>query len=342
MPLPNELHPADSPRALFGFELRKHREAAGLTQRELADKIQYTNVMISAVENAKRTPSLDFAERCDAALHLDGALVRLWPFIHHSATPTWFRPWLDLEREATVLRTWEPLVVPGLLQTEEYARTIFQGEPRPVPERVEEQVMARMERQLIFERAEPPMFWALLDEGVLHRVIGNHHIMNEQLKRLEELSFLPHITIQVVPFSARATAGLEGGFVLAQTPGAADTVYIEAVGHGHLLERDEDVRKIATRYEVIRAEALPRQASLDLIREIRYRMNPQLEQELAVATWRKSSRSGGSGGNCVEIASLADGHKGVRDSKNPTGPAFVVGAGAWEAFRAGVEDGTLA
>jgi hypothetical protein len=199
-----------------------------------------------------------------------------------------------------------------------------------------------MERQHIFERPEPPLFWALLDEGVLHRVIGTHHIMHDQLQQLEALSTHPHITIQVVPFSARATAGLEGGFVLAQAPGATDAVYIETVGHGQLLERDEDVRKIATRYEVIRAEALSRQASLDLIREIRNRMNPQLDQELAAATWRKSSRSGGSGGNCVEIASLRDGRKGVRDSKNPSGPAFVVDAGAWEAFHAGLKDGGLA
>ncbi|GII83197.1 transcriptional regulator [Sphaerisporangium siamense] len=338
MPHPSELNPAESPRALFGYELRKHRKAAGLSQEQLSTLIQYTAAMISSVETAKRTPSRDFARRCDDALHLDGTLVRLWPFIHHSATPSWFRPWLDIEREAGTLRAWEPLVIPGLLQTEAYARAIFRGEPRPVLERVEEQVAARLERQSIFERPEPPMFWAVIDEGALRRVIGDPLVMTDQLKRLEALETVPHITLQVLPFSARSTAGLEGSFLMAQAHGLPDAVYVEAVGgHGQVIERAAEVQELLTRYEMIRAEALPQQASFARIREIREHM--QLNEEFSTAQWEKSTFSGGSGGNCVEVAFLSRGLVGVRDSKTPAGRPLVFTSEEWADFANGLKSG---
>lgn len=335
MTFSNQPNPGESPRVLFGRELRQFRRQANLSQEQLASRIDYTSALISAVENGRRAPTEVFTKLCDDAMELGGVLLRLWPFVHNQASPTWFRPWLDLEREAAVLRSWEPLVIPGLLQTEEYARAIFRGEPRPTSEMVEEQVTARLERQRIFERPEPPMYWVVLDEGVLHRVIGDRNVLTGQLKRLEELSELPYISIQILPFSANSTAGLEGGFVVAQMPGAPDTVYIESVGHGQLVDRAEDVGRIAARYEVIRAEALPRRASIDVIREIREAM--EQNTELTKATWKKSSRSGGSGGNCVEVAALAGGRVGVRDSKDTSIPALVFTPGAWDAFAKGVK-----
>ncbi|MDH2430681.1 helix-turn-helix transcriptional regulator [Sphaerisporangium sp. TRM90804] len=267
MPAPRELDPTASALALFGYELRRHRTAAGLTLEQLAQKICFSQALVGMVENARRSPSLDFAERCDRVLDLDGALMRLWPFVNRASTPTWFRPWLEVEGEASMLHTWEPLVVPGLLQTEEYARAILRGEPRITPEGVEEQVAARMERQRIFERAEPPMLWAVVDEGVLQRPIGTDETMAGQLKHLLEAGTLPYVTIQVVPLSARSTTGLEGGFVIAQARGLPDTVYLECAGHSQVSDRGQEVHGVMTRYEVIRAEALPRRASLDLIRE---------------------------------------------------------------------------
>jgi transcriptional regulator with XRE-family HTH domain len=267
MPAPRELDPTASPRALFGYELRRHRTAAGLTMEQLAQKISFSVALVGMVENAKRTPSRDFAERCDQILSLDGALLRIWPFISHASTPTWFRPWLEVEREAGVLHTWQPLIVPGLLQTEEYARAILKGEPRVSPEHAEEQVTARMERQRIFDRPEPPMLWAVFDEGVLHRPIGTAQVMEDQLQRLLDAGTLPYVTIQILPLSAHCTTGLEGGFVIAQSPGLPDTVYLESAGQSQVSDRAQEVRNLMTRYEVIRAEALPRRASLELIRE---------------------------------------------------------------------------
>jgi hypothetical protein len=123
------------------------------------------------------------------------------------------------------------------------------------------------ERQRVFSRPEPPMFWAVLDEGVLHRPVGDARVMAGQLDRLVEAGTLPYITVQILPLSTYSTTGLEGGFIIAQARGVPDTVYLESAGHGQVVDRAEVVEDLTTRYEVIRAEALPQRASLDLIRE---------------------------------------------------------------------------
>ncbi|MFD8562422.1 helix-turn-helix domain-containing protein [Streptosporangium canum] len=268
MPKESDLYPSESPTALFGFELRRHRKVKGWSQIQLSKKIPYSVGTISMIETASRPPSEEFARYCDEALEADGALIRLWPMVSHTAAPIWFRPWLDVEATAEALRSWEPLMVPGLFQIEDYARAILSGEPGTGPEQVEEQVTARMERQNILRRAIPPMLWVVLDEGILHRPIGSPAMMSAQLNHLIELAQAPRITIQILPLSAHSTPGLLGGFVIAQTQGVADTAYIESAGIlGRVTERPEDVRALTFRYEGIRAEALPQRESLKLIKE---------------------------------------------------------------------------
>lgn len=268
MPKESDLYPSESPTALFGFELRRHRKARGWSQIRLSKAIPYSVGTISMIETASRGPSEEFARHCDEALEAEGALIRLWPMVSHTAAPTWFRPWLDVEATAEALRSWEPLMVPGLFQTEDYARAILSGEPGAGPEQVEEQVTARMERQNILRRANPPMLWVVLDEGILHRPISSSAVMSAQLNHLVELAQTPRITIQILPLSAYSTPGLLGGFVIAQTQGVADTAYIESAGIlGRVTERPEDVSALTFRYEGIRAEALPQRESLKLIKE---------------------------------------------------------------------------
>ncbi|GHE45894.1 hypothetical protein GCM10017673_54840 [Streptosporangium violaceochromogenes] len=125
MPRESDLNPSQSPTALFGFELRRHRKEKGWSQLRLARAVPYSVGTISMIETAKRSPSEEFARCCDEALEAEGALMRLWPMVSHATAPPWFRPWLDVEATAETIRTWEPLVVPGLLQTEEYARAIL-------------------------------------------------------------------------------------------------------------------------------------------------------------------------------------------------------------------------
>ncbi|MEO3855773.1 helix-turn-helix transcriptional regulator [Acrocarpospora sp. B8E8] len=267
MPAPHELDPSASPLALLGSELRKYRLAANLSQEQLGEMINFSTGMISFIERAERAPRREFVELCEKALGLDGELLRLWPLITMESSPQWFRPWLQIEPDARTLRTWQPLLIPGLLQTEEYARAILSGEPGMKPEQIEEAVAARMHRQTIFERSTPPMFWVVLDEGVLSRPVGSGEVMHNQLKHLIDMAGHPFVTIQLAPLDSRATCGLEGGFVIAQLAGQADTVFLESATLGYVTNRPEEVSAVTVRYEAIRAEALPATLSMKLINE---------------------------------------------------------------------------
>ncbi|MEU4403528.1 helix-turn-helix transcriptional regulator [Streptosporangium sp. NPDC023963] len=273
MPQAKVLDPSTSPVAFFGFELRRYRQEAGLSQERLAKLIGYSLGTVSMVETGRRPPTEDFVRRGDEALGAEGALIRIKEMIDNVAArlPAWFRPWAEIEQAAETLRTWEPLIVPGLLQTADYARVLFVGEPRATAEKAELDVAARLKRQRILEREDAPMFWVVLDEGVLTRRIGDKAIMAAQLDRLLEVACLPHVIIQIVPFEAGGTVGLLGGFVIAQVRGLANTVYMESAGQGQVTDRPVDVAGIIMKYEAIRAEALPQRASLALIREMRAR-----------------------------------------------------------------------
>jgi transcriptional regulator with XRE-family HTH domain len=259
--------PSEKPLVLLGVEMRKHRKRTGLSQDKLAEVVQFSQSLIGFVERGQRSPSRNFMQRYDDALESGGELVRLWEQLTRAASPRWFRGWLDVEQEAHTLHTWQPLVVPGLLQTEEYARVVISGEPGITDEQVEKAVAARMERQEIFNRATPPLFRAVLDEGVLHRPIGGGEVMRRQLERLAEAIESPRIGVQVIPTALGVTTGVLGAFVIAQLPGSPDTVYIESAVNGHVSNRPEDVGAIHSRYDTLRAEAQPQHMSIALIRE---------------------------------------------------------------------------
>ncbi|MEU6712452.1 helix-turn-helix transcriptional regulator [Nonomuraea sp. NPDC046802] len=267
MPKESELCPADSPTALFGFELRRHRKARGWSQMRLSKAVSYSVGTISMIETARRSPTEDFARHCDEALEAEGALMRLWPMVSHASAPPWFRPWLDVEATAEAIRTWEPLVVPGLLQTEDYARAVLSGEPGVTPEEIEEHVIARVERQSILRRPKPPILWVVIDEGVLHRPIGSPAVMAAQLTHLLEAAHKPRITIQVLPLNAYCTTGLLGGFAISQAHGTPDTAYVEAASNPQVTDWTESVKTLALWYDGIRSEALSQRESLELIKE---------------------------------------------------------------------------
>ncbi|WP_326825305.1 helix-turn-helix domain-containing protein [Streptosporangium sp. NBC_01756] len=262
----SEMDPKAKPLEVFGTEVRRYRKLAGLSQDRLADITLFSQSLIGFIERGERTPSRNFAQRCDDALRAGGELVCLWEHITRAASPAWFRGWLDIEKEAHTLHTWQPLVVPGLLQTEEYAREIIHGEPGITDEQVDKAVEARMERQYTLTRPNSPMLWVVLDEGVLQRPIGGKGVMRRQLKCLMEAADSSRIGIQVVPLVLGSTKGTSGAFAIAQLQGGSDTVYIESAIHGHVTNRPEDVEAIRARYDTIRAEANPRHASIELIR----------------------------------------------------------------------------
>lgn len=270
MTIPPGIGSTVSPKEYFAAEFRRRRKEAGLSQKELADRIGWSVSLVSMVELTHRKAPREMTEKIDKVLKLDGALTNLWDLVSHvgSQLPDWFRPWIEIEREAETLRAWHPLVVTGLLQTRDYAEAILRGEPRITPEQLEEYVTARMERQTILDRANRPMLWAVIDEGVLLRPVGADDVMAAQLRHLVEMGERPDIAIQILPLDARTTSGINGGFVLAHARrGVVNAAYIESAGAGQVTDRPDEVAALALRYEAIRVEALSQRESLKLIKE---------------------------------------------------------------------------
>ena len=179
----------------------------------------------------------------------------------------WFQEWADIEAEATALRWYEPLVVPGLLQTEEYARAILSARPDGDLNDLDEQVAVRLARQTVLERPGAPQLWCVLDEGVLHRAIGGSKVMRSQLYRLADLADHPKTLIQVIQADG-AHAGLLGGFIIADLDGKPPMAYLETAAEGQVTDSPSIAGHIALRFDRLRAEALPWAASRDLIRKV--------------------------------------------------------------------------
>ncbi|GII83034.1 transcriptional regulator [Sphaerisporangium siamense] len=262
-----EIDPHESPRALFAFELRRHREAAHMSQRQLAERLGYSDSMINLVERAKRPPSKQFAELCDRTFALDGTMLRLYMATTWHKAPEYLRPWLEEEECATVLRTWQPMLVPGLLQTQAYAHRILSTWPGVTSEQVEERVANRMQRQSILYRDQPPSLNVVIDEEVTRDHIADAKTMREQLLHLLEVAEYPHVTIQLVPYAARPHCGLMGGFVIAERNGMCYAAYTDAQPVGRTFDDRQMITDLIRKYDAIRAEAVPFKESVRLIEE---------------------------------------------------------------------------
>lgn len=257
MPAARQLDPGASALSFFGAELRRFRARCEMSQEALANRINYGPSLVGMIETAQRMPTLEFAVACDEALETDGALGRLWPLVSRERQPSWFAPWREIEHEATSLRTWQPLVVPGLLQTPDYARALL---------RSEDAVVARIERQAILQRENPapPTLRCVLDESVLLRPVGSAEIMRAQLEKLVKDTENSRVSVQIVPMGVHP--GLQGGFVLATTPTGAAVGYLETAARGQVTTHPDDLDVLNEVYEEIRTEALSRTDSLALIR----------------------------------------------------------------------------
>ncbi|MDG4785178.1 helix-turn-helix transcriptional regulator [Micromonospora sp. WMMD1102] len=253
----------------FAEELRLARAAAGMSQAALAETINYSQPMVAKVEGCERRPSIDFARRCDAVFNTDGRLVRIQKRISREIVVHYFREWAGVEQEAKALRSFEPAYVPGLLQTEAYARAVLSGPGLLSAEEVEEQVTARLDRQEIVTRAKPPLLTFVFDEYVLRRPVGDRAVTREQLLHLVKTGTdVPQVRIHVVPASAGSYAGLDGSFVLATSPAGETLVYFDGHRHGQMDDRAEYVNYMIDVWETVRSVALPHQQSLDLIAEV--------------------------------------------------------------------------
>jgi transcriptional regulator with XRE-family HTH domain len=263
-----EIDGTASPLAFFGAELRRLRMETGLSQEQLGQRIGYSGTMVGKIETGERAPSEDLAEGCDEALGTKGLLARIYDLARRwdGGYPSWFAGWMDRERTATSLCGWEPLLIPGLAQTADYARALFvawqSGDTNDGE--IEELVGARMERQSIFSQPKPPEAWLIIDETVLHRRIGDTKTMYDQLGQLAAMAKRPNILIQVLPAAAGAHVGLLGAFAIASGNGA-DTVYTESPDEGQTTELPTVAAKLTRTFNILRGEALPQEASRELI-----------------------------------------------------------------------------
>jgi transcriptional regulator with XRE-family HTH domain len=200
----------ENPLKVFGAMLAYYRNRVGMTPEQLGARVYLSGSQIRKVEAGTRTPTEDLAKACESIPELgcNGALTELYEILSEHlkrrAYPGWFAGWPDKEAQARRLRWFEPLVVPGLLQTEAYTRAVLSTRMGATAEELDESVAARMERQRVLDREHPPELWVILDEAVLRRMVGGPGVMQGQLARLIEAARRPNIAIQAIPFGAGA------------------------------------------------------------------------------------------------------------------------------------------
>jgi transcriptional regulator with XRE-family HTH domain len=257
------------PRAFLGAELTRARKAAGFSSQDaLAARLGFDRTVVAKAETGDRPPTDEVLDAWCDACNLDRELFGRWATFARRTdgpVPSWFESWLEAERAAHTLRLWSPILVPGLLQTAEYARALFiaAGED---DERADELVAARLDRQVSLDRPDPPRVIAVIDEAVLHRLIGTAAIMHDQLAHLVKVSGRPNISVEIVPASTGANAGLGGGFQLASCDGAPDILNMSGV-EDVTSEGRSLLRRATVVFDLVRGDALPRTASRALISE---------------------------------------------------------------------------
>ena len=273
MPRPNSRDPETDPAAFLGDELARARMAAGFSsQQALADHLGFDRSVIGKAETGNRPPTPDvlaaWAKACGADAEMFGRMATLARRAD-GPVPRWFETWLAAEAQATMLKYWSPIIVPALFHTAGYARALLlAAQTDTSDDTIEPLVTAKLERAVILDRADPPDVVALIDELVLHRLIGSPEIMHDQLIHVADLAQRPYVCVQVVPTAVGATAGLSGAVNLASGDGSPDVLHTDAVPEGHTTESRSLVHNAAVAFERIRGYAMPRAQSRDLIMEV--------------------------------------------------------------------------
>ncbi len=259
----------ESTADLIRAQLRRLRTAAGLSQEEFGKLVHYSPSMVSAVETGSRPYDRPFLARADEVLRSGGLLVALLRIAEREAQPSWFLPWLDAERLARQLRVFQPTLIPGLLQTEGYARAVIRCDDLLSDDEVERRVAARLDRQAILTQPDPPQLIAVIDEAVLHRRDERFHaLMIHQVEHLIACAERPNVSIHVIPLSVGLHVGLFGAFVLARGVDGGWVASTETQLTATSTDGEADLATLSARWETVRNEALPRQQSIELLREV--------------------------------------------------------------------------
>ncbi|MFT2015480.1 helix-turn-helix domain-containing protein [Streptomyces sp. 796.1] len=269
-------------RRRLGQELRRLRQEKGMTAEEVAEELMVSQSKISRLENGRRSISQrDVRDLCRAYRVEDKRLVEsLMQMAKDSRQQGWWNAFGDVpysvyigfENDAASLRVFESQVVPGLLQTPEYAEAVIGGAiPEGTPEQLAQRVQVRLRRQeRISDPFSPLRLWAVVDESALRRLVGNPRVMAEQLEYLIRMSHEPHVTVQALPFYLGSHPGMSGQFSILEFSDESDTsvVYLEGVTSDLYLEKLSDVQSYSMMYEHLRAQALNVDQTREFIAEV--------------------------------------------------------------------------
>ncbi|KUL54703.1 helix-turn-helix domain-containing protein [Streptomyces sp. NRRL S-1521] len=257
-----------------GKQLKVLRLRMGMSQKELATATHCGEDLISAMERGVRTPQPEFLELADPLLRADGVLIAATDDVREAQKrartrhPEWYRGYANLESQAVQLYVYTNQSVPGLLQTEAYARAIFaQWKPLLSEETIEKRVADRIARQQLFEPWPSPTFSFILDESVLLRPIGGKDVHAEQLRRLLTIGRMQTVQLQVMPLTRDEQPSLDGPFTLL-TVKKQQVAYMEIHTYPRLITVPEEVRVLAVRYGMLQTEALTPRESLALIEKM--------------------------------------------------------------------------
>jgi transcriptional regulator with XRE-family HTH domain len=267
-------------RKRLGIELRRLREQADLTCEEVGHRLDCSGTRISRIETGRISIRPGDVRELLEIYGITGAgadlLVQLarearqkgWWHTYGRALPTWFEAYVGLEAAAVRFRDFQSMVIPGLLQTEDYARAVLRAAPYPgTADDIDRQVALRMERQSILDQPSPPDLWLVLTESVVRVQVRGPVVMRSQLRRLIDVAERPSVTLQVLPVTIAAQVQPISPFTILEFPDAADptVVYLEHLTGSLFLEAEEEIRRYTVVFDHLRAEALGKAASIDLI-----------------------------------------------------------------------------
>ncbi|WP_069885343.1 helix-turn-helix domain-containing protein [Streptomyces luteocolor] len=266
----NEPEPTEGLKA-FGAVLKSFRKRAGYTQESLAPEIGYSTHFLASIEQGRRFPPPVFVDRCEATLDAFGTLrVAVSQLSKQRGLASWFRRWAQLEREAIALYTYECRLIPGLLQTPAYARTLFLNQLPPLgDDQIEAQLAARTERQLLLTERPNTAFSFILEEHLFLRRMGGHEVTMELIDHVLGLAERRNIELQIMPLERKSHAGLDGPIRLLETPENRWFAYAEGQESGQFISDPKVVSMLQMRYARMRAQALPFEQSVSLLEQMR-------------------------------------------------------------------------
>lgn len=253
----------------FGRQLKRFRVRAGLERTEFGERLGYSVSTIAAYEQGRRVPPPEVIDQADELLDAGGVLKEMKEEVERAQFPAFFRDAARLETQAVELHVYATKAVPGLLQTEEYARAVFtMSRPLLPDETVEQRVAARLARQEIFVHVPLPTISFIVEESVLRRPLGGRGVMRGQLEQIMLLGQRRNVEIQVMPTDVEEHAGLEGPFTLIETRDGRRIAYVEGYKDSRLHTDRKPVRELEEQYGILRAQALTPRASLIFVEKL--------------------------------------------------------------------------